>query len=103
MVPPQDRFPWQYFTHASVHSLESYELARLTHAANLRKEIVALVDQWLDETASALLARWLLEHWAQLRGAPDPLHDPTDLEAQPLSKPPPALVPPHRGRANATG
>ncbi len=102
MVSRQDLFPWEYFRHASIDSLESYELARLTHAANLRKEIVALVDQWLDETASALLARWLLEHWAQLHGVADSLHDPTGLDTQPVSKPSPALVAPHRGRANAT-
>jgi hypothetical protein len=41
--------------------LQSYELTRLSHAANLRKEIGALLDQWMDENASAMVARWLME------------------------------------------
>ncbi len=69
MPPHDDHFPFEYLRSASVQSLESYELSRLSHAANLRKEIVALVNEWLDETAGAMLARWLLEHWAQVHGA----------------------------------
>jgi hypothetical protein len=41
--------------------LQSFELSRLTHAANLRKEIGALLDQWIDESSEAMLARWLME------------------------------------------
>ncbi len=57
IVPPID------FLHtASVSSLQSFELTRLNHAANLRREISALIDQWIQETCEALLARWMLEH-----------------------------------------
>jgi hypothetical protein len=41
--------------------LQSFELSRLNHAANLRKQVDNLLTQWLDETAAALLARFLLE------------------------------------------
>jgi hypothetical protein len=51
--------PWEFLLSASSNSLQSYELSRLNHAANLRKEITQLLDTWLDENASALLARWL--------------------------------------------
>ena len=102
MASPQDNFPWEYLRHASVRSLESFELARLGHAANLRKEIATLVDQWLQETASALLARWLLEHWAQLRGAVDSLQNPVEVETTPLHNPPAALGAAHRGRGGAS-
>ncbi len=66
---PTDRVspPWQYLQRASEPSLQSYELTRLNHAANLRKEIAVLVDEWIESKAYALLARWLLEHWAELR------------------------------------
>jgi hypothetical protein len=47
--------------------LQSFELARLNHAANLKREIAALIDQWLEETAEAMLARWMLEHHGSLR------------------------------------
>jgi hypothetical protein len=57
----------KYLETASDRSLESYEMSRLNHASNLRKEIGELIDQWMDESAAALLARWLLEHRRQLR------------------------------------
>ena len=54
--------PWEFLLSASRNSLQSYELTRLSHASNLRKEIGALLDQWLEENACAMLARWLMEH-----------------------------------------
>ncbi len=53
--------PWEFLLSASRNSLQSYELSRLSHAANLRKEIGALIDQWIEENSSAMLARWLME------------------------------------------
>lgn len=53
--------PWEFLLTASRNTLQSYELSRLNHAANLHKEISALLDQWLAENASAMLARWLME------------------------------------------
>lgn len=54
--------PWEFLLSASRNSLQSYELSRLSHAANLRKEIAALLDQWMEENSAAMLARWLMEH-----------------------------------------
>lgn len=56
-----------YLHTASNSSLESYELSRLNHAANLRREIAALIDQWIDETVQARLARCILEERAAKR------------------------------------
>ena len=53
--------PWNYLHEASDTSLESFELSRLNHAANLRKEIAALLEQWIEVTAEAFLARWVRE------------------------------------------
>lgn len=53
--------PWEFLLTASRNTLQSYELSRLGHASNLRKEIGALLDQWLEENASAMLVRWLME------------------------------------------
>lgn len=53
--------PWEFLLSASRNSLQSYELTRLSHAANLRKEISVLLDQWLEENTMAMLARWLME------------------------------------------
>ena len=53
--------PWEFLLSASRNSLQSYELSRLNHAANLRKEIGALLDLWVEENSAAMLARWLME------------------------------------------
>ena len=69
--------PWEFLNSASSFALHSYELSRLSHAANLRKEIGKLMDQWLEENACALLARWLLERRKNLAGPLDPSRSPT--------------------------
>ncbi len=103
MSPHQEHFPWEYLRTASVRSLESFELSRLSHAANLRKEITSLVDEWLDESAGALVARWLLDHWPQLHGAADSPEEPLGLEERPGPKKAAALPAPPRTREAANG
>lgn len=68
--------PWEFLDSASSFALHSYELSRLNHAANLRKEIGTLIDQWIEETSCALLARWLLERRKRLAGALEPSRSP---------------------------
>ena|SRR5579864_2105111 len=51
--------PWDYLREASDPSLESFELSRLNHAANLRKEVGVLLEQWIAEMSEAFLARFL--------------------------------------------
>ena len=53
--------PWEFLLSASRISLQNFELSRLAHAANLRKEIGALLDQWIDENSTAMLARQLMQ------------------------------------------
>jgi hypothetical protein len=62
--------PLDYLQAASRASLQSYELTRLNHAANLRQEIASLIDQWIQETSEAVLARWMLDHHKSLQSAP---------------------------------
>ena len=61
MTTRPTRPPWEFLLSASRNSLQSFELSRLSHAANIRKEISALLDQWLEENAAAMLARLLLQ------------------------------------------
>jgi len=61
--------PWDFFHDASIASLESFELSRLNNAANLRRQIIALLDQWVDDNSQALLARWVRDQRALLRVA----------------------------------
>jgi hypothetical protein len=52
---------WEFLLGSSKSTLQAYEQSRLNFAANLRKEIEQLLDTWVDENSSALLARWLIE------------------------------------------
>jgi hypothetical protein len=62
--------PLDYLQAASRASLQSFELTRLNHAANLRQEIGSLIDQWIQETSEAMLARWVLDHHRSLQSSP---------------------------------
>jgi hypothetical protein len=53
--------PWEFLLTASRNTLQSYELSRLAHAANLRKEMGSLLEQYLEENTAAMLARWLMD------------------------------------------
>lgn len=64
--------PWEFLLSASHTTLQSFELSRLAHASNLRKEITELLDQWLEENTSAMLARWLIEQHERSVLATDP-------------------------------
>jgi hypothetical protein len=101
--------PLDYLQAASRASLQSFELARLNHAANLRQEIAALIDQWITETSEAMLARWMLDHHKSPQAPPlspsdfvRTLPDPT-ATLLPESRPsvsgivpaPPRYSPPH--------
>jgi hypothetical protein len=57
--------PWEFLMTASHNTLQSYELSRLGHASNLRKEIGELLDQWLEENTSAAVARCLINQRSQ--------------------------------------
>ena len=62
--------PWDFFHDASIASLQSFELSRLNNAANIRRQIAALLDQWVSDNSQALLSRWVREQ----RAFPRPPH-----------------------------
>jgi hypothetical protein len=51
--------------------LQSLELSRLAQAANLGKKTGALLDQWMEENAAAMLARLLLQQRDRSVRSPD--------------------------------
>jgi hypothetical protein len=75
MALPRIVPPLEYLRQASPASLQSFELSRLNHAANLRREIGALIDQWIQESSEALLARWMLDHRNSLHEPSRPASD----------------------------
>ena len=93
--------PWDFFHDASIASLESYELSRLNSAANLRRQITALLDQWVDDNSHALLAHWVRDQRARLHRA-DSVPPACDSQPQtvfPFDHPvAPELLPPRQVR-----
>lgn len=82
MHPSRYDPPWEYLRTASMNSLQSFEMNRLNHAANIRKELMLMVDQWLEESVSAMVARWLLDHRQYLHPEPtSPTLSPADQQS----------------------
>jgi hypothetical protein len=55
------RPPLDYLATCSKASLEAFELARLNRAANLRKELRDILEEWIEAEGEARRARYLLE------------------------------------------
>jgi hypothetical protein len=87
--------PWDFFHDASIASLQSFELSRLNNAANIRRQVGALLDQWVSDNSQALLARWVREqrslsppsHIEGLPGTPEQSTLPFDASAIPVLLP----------------
>lgn len=50
----------EYLASCSSASLESFELARLNDKANLRKQMIEVLDQWVEVDVQARVANWIL-------------------------------------------
>ena len=53
--------PVDYLRECSSTSLRYFEMSKLEHVANLRRELSVLMDEMMEESALALFARWMLE------------------------------------------
>ena len=82
--------PMQYLRECSDSSLRHYEVIKLEHVANLRRELRVLWDEMLEESSLALLARWMIEHRACLRSRVQTVEPALAM----LGEPPPPTVPP---------
>jgi len=51
----------EYLLACSDVSLESFRISRMNQAANLRKQVRALVDEWVEAEIDAGVSRWMLE------------------------------------------
>jgi hypothetical protein len=61
--------PLEYLLACSEKSLQDFELNRLNHAANIRKQMQINQEEMRQADAEAALARWLMEHRAELLAA----------------------------------
>lgn len=67
-IPPVD-----FFLECSVKSLQDLELVSLSHSANLSRGLRETLEMWVEREATAMLARWMIEHREELlhvRAAP---------------------------------
>lgn len=56
----------EFFLHASVVSLQDLELASLNRGANLAKVVQHELSRWVEQTAIALVVRWMMENREKL-------------------------------------
>jgi hypothetical protein len=56
------QLPPEYLLTSSRHSLEAFEVSRLTCSSNLRKEIGQVLDEWVTAEVDARLSRWILDY-----------------------------------------
>jgi len=61
--------PVDYLRECSSTSLRYFEMSKLEHVANLRRELSVLLDEMMEESALALFARWMLEKRAGSSGS----------------------------------
>ena len=54
--------PFQYLLECSPMSLEDFELARLDRAANLRRQLRDIAEEWIDAEVEARLSHWVREN-----------------------------------------
>lgn len=62
-IPPVD-----FLLNASPRSLQDLELASRNRASNLAKALKVELDDWIEQEATALLARWMLTNRETLLG-----------------------------------
>ena len=77
--------PIKYLRNCSENSLRQYELSKLEHVANLRRELRALWEEMTEESALALLARWILENCSEIRGTLRPAEPASAMYGDPLA------------------
>lgn len=53
--------PLNFLLEASLTSLHDFELASLNRDANLWKQIKPMLEQWVEQRAAAMVARWMIE------------------------------------------
>ena len=58
--------PLSFLLEASRTSLQDLELAALNRSANLGKAVRSELQQWIEQSAAAMLARWMIEHREEL-------------------------------------
>ena len=66
IAEPQPGSVLEYLRTAPPSLLQAFELSRLNHAATLKKEVVAIIEQMVRDLSEASLARVLLEHRKKL-------------------------------------
>jgi len=95
-MPSDLQLLFTYMLECSKTGLQNIHLKRLNEAANLEKEMRAVMDAWVNARAAALVAELLREHGEELSmAAPQEVQNvPPHAEAAS----PPASLQPRKGR-----
>jgi len=80
--------PFQYLLECSQMSLEDFELARLDRAANLRKQLRDIAEEWVEVEVEAQLAHWVRGNRRRLSERTENIRPPAEDLPPCLSTPP---------------
>jgi hypothetical protein len=58
-----------FLLESSTRSLQDLELASLNRSANLARAVRSEIEQWIEQTAAAMVARWMIENREALLSA----------------------------------
>ncbi len=75
MTNSTDRQMVEYLVHCSLRSLRAFQLRHLNQAANLRRELLELIDRLAESLSDARLAQLLREHGAAIISGEVPAAD----------------------------
>lgn len=68
-----------FLLESSLHSLQDLELSTLARSSNVGKGVKVEMEEWVEQLAAAMLARWMIENReALLRAAAS--RNPVQLE-----------------------
>src|SRR5437588_12650803 len=73
--------PLSFLLGASTNSLEDLELAALNRRANLAKAVRYELEQWIEQSAAVMVARWMVENREALMGGTPAIEARPVLEA----------------------
>lgn len=96
-----DSFSLEYLSSCSSRSLEQVELLRLNEIANLRKELIRMMDELRMKEAEAILARMILNERAASPGARPALQTNFEFALLPPAPTPLAVQPKKREKKTA--
>lgn len=74
--------PINFLANCSIRSIEELMLSKANHAANIRKQLRIVIDQYIEEAVQEEFARWMLNNREEIRKEMKSLLNPVVLDGR---------------------